>query len=101
MAKRAMWKFQVPVDNKAHEFEVPRGSQAVSCGIGPASRIGHVAVWVAVPVDEAETEKVFLQAVATGEEFEDTLFDSYVGTAMDPERNFVYHVVVMTNEGTD
>ena len=98
MTKRVIWKYEIPVDGQPHTFEMPFGSEAVSVGIGPSVQIGHVGMWVAAPQDTEKKRLIAVRVFATGEVFDDEVWDSYVGTAVDPQRGLVWHVLAMTTD---
>lgn len=96
MAKRAIWKIQVPIDGTAHHHELPLGAQAIFVGVGPTVAPDHIGVWVAVEPEQQEKTQMYLRVFATGEHFDDEVFDSYVGSVVCGI--FVWHVLAMTKD---
>lgn len=75
---RAVWKFEVPVDDQWHEIETPFPARVVH--VDCQGGFGTVQVWVEVTPSTSETSSRKLRAFGTGHAIPDGA--SYVGTAL-------------------
>lgn len=87
---RTIWKFEIPVDDRWHEVNMPAPAKIVHAACVGA--YGTVWVWAEVTPEGKETDARKLRVFGTGHPIPDEA--TYVGTA--PSAPFIWHVYELT-----
>ena len=87
MNESVIWKYEVPVDGKAHMVSMP-DSEAAQCVLCLCLVPFVVTVWMQLNPD-AEQNLVPLTVVGTGQRFPEDWY--YIGSCRD--REYIWHVI--------